>query len=1407
MAQQPTSAPAGPPTPPDNSAELDSLRLIGKAYYENGETPPQFEPAVEAFRRCTQRAPDAASDRFNLGLALMRAERYDESLAALQDALRIEPDLLAAAYVAGIVNKRLSRAEEAVALLERVTSRDPQCAGAFYNLGVCYKLLNDNERALAAFKRAVELAPTHPSYHYQLMTLYRQLGDVENVKRHKEIFDQVKETVDESEKTAEALERSKYSSVIDAPRRTRDLIPNPGAKVRFVPVHVPAGLQPVAPASQKAAAAPLQFNREAYEPTAARDQYLALVGGAVALADFDGDADLDIYVVNCGASPEASANRLLRNDGAWRFEDVTDAFGVGDRGLGTCAVFGDYDNDGNQDLYVVNCGPNVLYHKQGNGAYRTSPAPRRDATSQPENASPSSNSPDPDCLAVLQLENGLPTTVRIAADAEILEATGTGAGVFIIFDYRGLTDYKFAGGRLGGSGWMIGRCKNGWTVDAAMKEAVNPEQPYSLELRIVNGRAELLVLDSGNWVSKVAHEFSEPLNQGRAGLAVQGAVARFDNLTIRSAPADAASDQADGTVLYNESFIDGTADRCEPVAGVWEVVDWRYDDVSPHARVGEPQFGRKAVFADYDHDNDLDILVANELDFAVPPDKEVFRLPADLAGQLNSLLRNNGDGTFSDRTDEAQLLTDFSQSVDVLPADFDGDADLDLFIVNADAASLLMLNARMGRFEPGGAFDPPIAAGARAAALGEFNRDGRLDLIVAVGRDVRLYLNDGDAKFSGRLLSLPAPLADVGVERIRTCDYNNDGWTDVLLAAADAETLCLLAGTGPGQFHDVSPLVGLDGPSQTPPEDTAGDSRAQAASRDSSQATDADDAAAAAAPPPSQRGGSLCGKVADFAVGDLDGDGDEDVVIQTRDNGLTLLRNNCTQRADWLNVKLLGRKVNRDGYGATVEIAAGGHYQKQVVCNGWTHFGLGDLTGVDVVRVTWPNGVTQNVIEPPINATLEIQQHVKVSASCAFLYAFNGETHELINEILGIGPLGVPMAPGVYYQPDCTELTKIAGDELIPDERGVYELRLTEELRETTYADQITLRVVDHPCDFEIVPNEYFTAPPFPEDRFYAFAERRPPRSAVDDQGLDVLERLLRHDDRVATFPLVEQYDGLAAPHSLTLDLGDLSGADEIVLCLDGWIYWAESSSGMAIAQDPRYELTPLQLEVKDAEGRWQTAIESVGLPTSKGLVVPVVLTGRFPSNDYHVRLSTTMCVYFDRVFVATRDRSADCRMTELPVAHAELHGRGFSAMTRDALGYERFDYAVVSPTGNWNPAQGLYTKFGDVTELLASPDDRYVIFASGDELILRFDGAALPSLPTGWSRDYIFYANGWVKDGDLNTKFSETIEPLPFHGMSSYPYPADEAYPDTPQTRRYRETYNTRPGRLTIGELIQREP
>ena len=123
-------------------------------------------------------------------------------------------------------------------------------------------------------------------------------------------------------------------------------------------------------------------------------------------------------------------------------------------------------------------------------------------------------------------------------------------------------------------------------------------------------------------------------------------------------------------------------------------------------------------------------------------------------------------------------------------------------------------------------------------------------------------------------------------------------------------------------------------------------------------------------------------------------------------------------------------------------------------------------------------------------------------------------------------------------------------------------------------------------------------------------------------------------------------------------------------------------------------------------------------------------------------------------------------------------------------------------PVSSWNPTPGRYSRYGEVAELLSAIDDRMVVMGSGDEVRLLFDATALPPLPEGWTRDFLLFVDGWAKDGDANTAYGQSVEPLPFHGMSQYPYGADERFPDGPVHKVWREHWLTRPALKLVRPL-----
>jgi len=199
-----------------------------------------------------------------------------------------------------------------------------------------------------------------------------------------------------------------------------------------------------------------------------------------------------------------------------------------------------------------------------------------------------------------------------------------------------------------------------------------------------------------------------------------------------------------------------------------------------------------------------------------------------------------------------------------------------------------------------------------------------------------------------------------------------------------------------------------------------------------------------------------------------------------------------------------------------------------------------------------------------------------------------------------------------------------------------------------------------------------------------------------------------------------------------------------------------------------------------------------------------VDLSGKFLSSSREVRIVTNLCVYWDEIFLVEDDAPPAVRLTTAPVLSADLDFRGFSKATihPQRKQPEQFDYQTVSGTSMWNPTSGNYTRYGPVENLLNEQDDRMVLMGSGDEVRLRFSARELPPLPAGWKRDFLLLVDGWAKDADANTAFSQTVLPLPFHAMSSYPYPAAERYPQDQVHQNYLREYNTRPALRLIRPL-----
>jgi len=690
----------------------------------------------------------------------------------------------------------------------------------------------------------------------------------------------------------------------------------------------------------------------------------------------------------------------------------------------------------------------------------------------------------------------------------------------------------------------------------------------------------------------------------------------------------------------------------------------------------------------------------------------------------------------------------------LIPIDATGKGQIDLLVWSAKGATLYRKGTDLAEDSGLTALKDVIQI-----APGDFDNDGLMDLCILTESGPLLYRNSG-----GRFAPFKANLPQRRFDRAVWLDYDHDYDLDLVLLG---DNPALIRNQGEAGFTDrTADFPFINGPVtdayklRVVPDSKAFDLAVFYTNREPVIYRD-------------QLGGhykteSYKGQPKNHhqIEADFSNSGKLDRVNIAGDGSIHFERNQTKSSDHWMRVQLAGVKSLKLGQDAEIEIKAGQLYRKQMYEGYPLLFDLAEYPEADVVRITWINGLIQNETKQATNKAYRYEEAQRLSGSCPMIWTYDGKGFRFITDVLGVAPLGASDGEGSYFPVNHNEYVSIPGSTL-KAVNGKYQVRVTEELSEVSYLDQIQLYAIDHPAQTEIFTNEKFKSPPYPDFKLYGVQKRIYPTKTRNNSFR-----------RTAS--------GIAETH--TLDLTFNSQPQQATLLLHGWVDWPDGSTFRAASQS-----TPLvmpKLQMRDAAGQWKTVNEDMGMPDGKPKTIAVPLNWISTYRD--LRIITNICVYWDDVFLAENASNPQVIQTAAPLDSADLHFRGFSES-----GYE-------SPTAAsfWNPTPGLYTKYGDVKELAQDIDDRLIIVGSGDELALSFNADKFPPLKPGWTRDYLLKVDGWAKDRDPNTAFSQTVEPLPFHNMSVYPYPAQEHFPNDEAHEKYRREYNTRPALRLIRPL-----
>jgi tetratricopeptide (TPR) repeat protein len=775
----------------------------------------------------------------------------------------------------------------------------------------------------------------------------------------------------------------------------------------------------------------------------------------------------------------------------------------------------------------------------------------------------------------------------------------------------------------------------------------------------------------------------------------------------------------------------------------------QFKDVTAEAGLAARNRPSGITFVDYDHDGDLDLLLTGA--------------PIKAGDAPNVLWRNNGNGTFTEWTEPTGLGGSGTTAAAIL-TDFNNDRAVDLAVTGDGPAPLIYVNPREGKYPAQALFDGEKLPPTVGIAVLDYNKDGWMD--IAVTHDgapgLTLWRNvEGSNHVGRRFERVELPLKDaVRGWGLTPIDIDNDGWIDL---AAIVETkagaqLRVLRNRGDGSFEDVSHALGLD------------DVKLQA-----------------------PRG---------LIAADVDGDGAADLIVTQLNAPPVLMRNVGANKNHFARLDLTGFADNKTALGVKVEVFADGLWQKWELAGASGYqtqpppqilVGLGDAKGVDLLRILWPTGVLQDEIDLPQGPVIAMKEADRRGSSCPVLFVWDGHKYKFVVDVVGAGVVGHWFTPTRRNIPNPGEWVKVDGSSFAPV-NGKLSLRFMEPMGEVNYVDHLRLVAVDHPENVEVNPDERFLDnPPFASGRVVASSGARLPVGAWDGEGRDVLDQVSKRDHRFAGgFTELAHYDGFANLHALTLDLGPLDAKSPLRLLMTGYVNYFSATSLYAAWQAGVKEIPPY-VEAQMPDGKWKRIADDVGFPAGLERTIVVNLTGKLPAGARRIRLMTNLQVYWDQVLVDQSD-NAEARAAEVPLEKATLHFRGYPKQTEGASpGDLEYDYNEVSLTGPYQHQRGNYTRMGDVTTLLQGIDNRFAVFGSGEEIAAEFDATKLPALPAHWKRDYFFYANGFVKDMDWWDASPFTVAQMPFHGMSAYPYPQSESYPDDTGALGYQLNWNDR--------------
>lgn len=736
--------------------------------------------------------------------------------------------------------------------------------------------------------------------------------------------------------------------------------------------------------------------------------------------------------------------------------------------------------------------------------------------------------------------------------------------------------------------------------------------------------------------------------------------------------------------------------------GTWEQVD------PASGAAGRSLEAEDGALVDIDHDGDLDILVVSR--------------DAGL-----EMLHNTQDGRFVLADTDVPWFRHNEPAVGLMPADLDGDRDLDLIVVRAKPPHHIYINERNWTWKETIDLGGFRFAECQAVLVADADVDGRPELYALHRGTVTRWQSDDKGNWQSAQLAALEPARAEQRPQLAIADVSGTG------------RLSLLASTASGWA-----AIPLDGP---PAEGaTPVTFQGKATKLHCWLLLHDDPAAGPSVVGLSQGGMQQWGPANRQRFVSLWPSGKHDSNMQLRSN------------ASGVGTRMAVRVGSRWTVVESTRPASGPGQSWQPVS-----VGMGPAERADFVRFDWSDGIMQTEIGLDAGKLHRVVEENRQTSSCPLVFAWDGSGYAFVTDVLGVGGVGFAVGRGVYAPSRPWERLLLPAG--LPAPRGGrLSLKLLQAMEEVCYVDAARLTAYDLPPGWQMVLDERMaTAAPEPtgEALFYRTLYR--PDAAVGPGGEDALSAV-SDVDGVAVEPgsRDRRFVGRTFPWSVELRFAeplDRRGG-RLLLIADGWVEYPYSQTMFAAWQAGAAYESPT-LEAQGSDGRWQTVLAGFGYPAGmpRSLAIPLP---ELPVGTQRLRLTTTMEIYWDRLAIGVAEPCPAARRHELPLLRATLARCGFPRRTMGPQRLPDYDYARRSPFGDMRHLPGLYTRFGPVEELVQAADNAVVVCGAGEEIHMEFAACNTPIEPP-WTRRYVLEAEGWCKDMDLYTQHGETVEPLPW--------------------------------------------